>query len=128
MVPKGNGDFYERDLSQIIEEDYQGDVEKFSSDMVIKFDSELKNSKQNNNEIKSEYEEEYQIKENEVIFLQEENSSYGDNKGKLSQKIEERILKEIQIIRKVPNTKLYSKEEAFSLIFGEDYINEELPN
>ena len=60
--------------------------------------------------------------------MQEEDICYGENKGKLSKKIEERILKEIQIIKKVPNTKLYSKEEAFSLIFGEDYINEELPN
>lgn len=118
MTYKNCKEFYYKDLSEIIEQYYHGDIERFSIQLTEEFDKELIRLKQNNKDRKL-------VKRANIIRGESENYYQFENKNLLTEKLEKRIYKEIGIIKKMQNAngnKLYNKEDAFALIFGEEYI------
>ena len=113
-------DFYSKDLTEIVDTFYNGNAQNYITELTNDFDNKLKQSKlslSNYNKINvNENTEEY---------------NYINKSSVLPKEIEKRLYNQINLIKqmqKLDNNKLYSKEEAFFLIFGDDYISELLSN
>ena len=113
-------DFYSKDLTEIVDTFYNGNAQNYITELTNDFDNKLKQSKlslSNYNKINvNENTEEY---------------NYINKSSVLPKEIEKRLYNQINLIKqmqKLNNNKLYSKEEAFFLIFGDDYISELLSN
>lgn len=113
-------DFYSKDLTEIVDTFYNSNAQNYVTELTNDFDNKLKQSKlslSNYNKINvNENTEEY---------------NYINKSSVLPKEIEKRLYNQINLIKqmqKLDNNKLYSKEEAFFLIFGDDYISELLSN
>ena len=113
-------DFYSKDWTEIVDTFYNGNAQNYITELTNDFDNKLKQSKlslSNYNKINvNENTEEY---------------NYINKSSVLPKEIEKRLYNQINLIKqmqKLDNNKLYSKEEAFFLIFGDDYISELLSN
>ncbi len=113
-------DFYNKDLTEIVDTFYNGNAQNYVTELTNDFDNKLKQSKlslSNYNGINvNDNTEEY---------------NYINKSSTISKEIEKRLYNQINLIKqmqKLDNNKLYSKEEAFFLIFGDDYTSELLSN
>ncbi len=118
-------DFYHYTLEEIVDKFYNGDIATFSIELTKKLDKELE-------ELKAKYGEELFKSDDEEVHLSDnsEEFHYEEQSVKLPKELEREIYRKIEFaeeMQRANGNRYYSKEEAFALIFGEDYLNGTLP-